>query len=350
MDADLAVIGGGPVGLAAAIEARLAGLDVIVIEPRPAPIDKACGEGLMPGAVRALERLGVDPAGWPLRGVAYVAGERRAEHGFGSGPGRGVRRTVLHAALAARARELGSRLVRGRVEGVDQRDGAVRLQGEGFGELRVPWAVASDGLHSRVRRLVGVESSAGRRARRRFGLRRHFSVAPWGELIEVHWSDSSGPAFEAYVTPVGEREVGIALLGSPGLEFETALARLPELAERLQDAAPSGDVRGAGPLRQRVRRRVAGRVVLAGDASGYVDALTGEGLRVGFEHARAAVRAVAAGDASGYERDWRRATRDYRVLTGGLLRMSHSPLRARIVPIADRLPRVYGAIVERLAR
>ena len=85
-DADLLVIGGGPVGLAVAIEGRLAGLSVIVVEPRATPVDKACGEGLMPGAVAALARLGVDPEGHtahrdpvpagrahrrpPLRGVA----------------------------------------------------------------------------------------------------------------------------------------------------------------------------------------------------------------------------------------------------------------------------------------
>ena len=105
--------GGGPVGLAAAIEARLAGLDVIVVEPRVGPIDKACGEGLMPGAVPALARLGVHPRGFPLRGVDYRDGRRNAAHRFVAGNGLGVRRTTLHAALRARAEELGARFAGG---------------------------------------------------------------------------------------------------------------------------------------------------------------------------------------------------------------------------------------------
>ena len=97
--ADLVVVGGGPVGLACAIEARLAGMDVVVVEPRDGPIDKACGEGLMPGALAALHRIGVDPPGRPLAGIAYVRGDARVEHRFAERPGRGVRRTVLHLSL-----------------------------------------------------------------------------------------------------------------------------------------------------------------------------------------------------------------------------------------------------------
>ena len=71
-DADLLIVGGGPAGLASAINARQQGLSVIVAEPRNDPIDKACGEGLMPGGLAELVSLGVDPAGMPLRGIAYL--------------------------------------------------------------------------------------------------------------------------------------------------------------------------------------------------------------------------------------------------------------------------------------
>ncbi|MCR1984327.1 monooxygenase, partial [Cellulosimicrobium cellulans] len=121
-----------------------------------------------------------------------------------------------------------------------------------------------------------------------------------------------------------------------------------ELADRVRDAPVLGRVRGAGPLRQRARRRTAGHVRLVGDASGYVDALTGEGVRVGLAQAEAAVRHLD--DPAGYERAWSRATRDYRVLTSGLLAWAGSPARRAIVPAASAAPWLYGAVVERLAR
>src|SRR5699024_5688102 len=79
---DLIVAGGGPIGLAAALYANRAGLTVRVLEPRTGAIDKACGEGLMPGAVEMLHDLGVDPPGHPVRGIRYLAGERQVAAGF----------------------------------------------------------------------------------------------------------------------------------------------------------------------------------------------------------------------------------------------------------------------------
>jgi flavin-dependent dehydrogenase len=118
----------------------------------------------------------------------------------------------------------------------------------------------------------------------------------------------------------------------------------------LAGAEPVSELRGAGPLLQRAARRVSGRVLLVGDAAGYVDALTGEGIRLGLAQAHAAVSAIAAENPKRYESDWRQITRDYRLLTGGLLAASRRPaIRHRIVPLADRLPRMYGAIVDRLA-
>ena len=93
-DTDVLIVGGGPGGLATALQARRQGLSVIVAEPRESPIDKACGEGLMPGGLAELTSLGVDPAGMPFYGIAYRNEHRRAEARFRTGPGRGVRRTL----------------------------------------------------------------------------------------------------------------------------------------------------------------------------------------------------------------------------------------------------------------
>lgn len=337
VDTDVLVVGGGPVGLAAAIEARLAGLRAVVVEPRDGPVDKACGEGLMPGAVAALGRLGVHPAGYPLAGIRYQDARRRVTHRFRSHAGLGVRRTTLHAALAARAAELGVERLAGRVTSLEQDAVSVTAAG-----VTGRWLLACDGLHSTVRRLVGLGTTA--RGPRRYGVRRHFRVVPWTDVVEVHW----GPHAEAYVTPVADDLVGIALLGPPRTDFTATLAAFPELASRVAGAEPDGPVRGAGPLLQRTSARTAGRVRLVGDASGYVDALTGEGLRVGLAQAAAAV-ATLDGPA-GYERAWASATRDYRYLTSGLVAAATSPVRGGIVPLATHVPALFAGAVERLAR
>lgn len=338
-DVDVLVVGGGPVGLACAIEARLAGLTVALVEPREGEIDKACGEGLMPGALPLLARLGVDPDGMPLRGVSYRTETRRADHLFRSGEGRGVRRTTLHRALAVRAEELGITRVTARVEAISQTGTSVVAAG-----VSARYLLACDGLHSSVRRLVGLERAV--RGRRRFGLRRHYAVAPWSDLIEVHWT----PRAEVYITPLAPQLTGVAVLGPPHTDFEETVASVSELADRLAGVEAVTEVRGAGPFRQRAAARTVGRVLLVGDASGYVDAITGEGLRLGFEQARVAVGAVADDTPARYEREWRRVTRDFRVLTQGLVAAAGSPLRAGIVPAASALPGLYGGIVERLAR
>ena len=154
VDIDVVVVGGGPVGLASAIEARLAGLTVALIEPRDSTIDKACGEGLMPGALPLLARLGVDPVGMPLRGVSYLSPHRRADHLFRTGAGRGVRRTALHDALLSRAEQLGVERLCSRVETFTQDSSGVTVNG-----LRAGWLFGADGLHSAVRRVAGLGSS-----------------------------------------------------------------------------------------------------------------------------------------------------------------------------------------------
>ena len=334
-DADLLIAGGGPAGLAAAINARQQGLSVIVAEPRNDPIDKACGEGLMPGGLTELASLGVDPAGMPLRGIAYLDERRRAEAPFRGGPGRGVRRTTLHAALASRAKEQDTEWVSTRITSVEQDAHGVAAAG-----IRAKWLIAADGLHSAVRRAVGIDAVAG--TPRRYGVRWHYRVPAWSDFVEVYWSRWG----EAYVTPVEPDLVGVAILSRHPPE----LAWFRQLAHHLHGAS-RGRARGCGPMRQVVARRVAGRVLLVGDAAGYEDALTGEGVSLAVKQAAAAVRAITDDMPSSYESAWHRVTRDYRLLTRGLV-LTTVPKAARhaIVPACTLLPGVFEQAVHILAR
>jgi flavin-dependent dehydrogenase len=343
-DVDVLVAGGGPVGLAAALRAREAGLSVAVVEPRSDPVDKACGEGLMPRAVAALADLGVTPPGRPFAGIRYVAPGRAVAARFRAGPGLGARRTDLHAALAAAADAAGVKRVLGTVTGVGQDATGVSAAG-----LRAGWLLAADGLHSPVRRGLGLDRPPP--GARRYGLRRHYSVAPWSDFVEVYWADRA----EAYVTPVSEHVVGVALLvteavGGSRATYDELLAGFPALLGRLRAAEPLTPVRGAGPLRQAAATPRLGRVLLVGDAAGYVDALTGEGLTVGLATARAAVAAVARDRPEAYPAAWRACTRRYRWSAGALLAAAARPqLRRRVVPAAAALPAVFGLAVDHVA-
>jgi flavin-dependent dehydrogenase len=336
---DLLVVGGGPAGIVTALYARHAGLDVALAEPRHPPIDKACGEGLMPSAVAALAGLDVRLDGPPFVGIRYRRTGREAAARFRNGTGRGVRRAQLHAELWRALTASGVEVISERI--TDLRNAASHVEAGG---VRAQYIVGADGLHSGIRRAAGLD---GRRARhRRWGQRAHFAVAPWSDFVEVYWS----AAAEAYVTPVASDCVGVAVLSATRAPFGRLLAGFPDLCARLPHA-PVGATHGAGPLRQHVRGRVAGRVLLVGDAAGYVDALTGEGLSIAFACARALVDRVATGDAQQYEADYRRITRRYRWLTGALVTATRArPVRAAIVPAAARAPWLFAAAVNELSR
>ncbi|GAB3688878.1 NAD(P)/FAD-dependent oxidoreductase [Angustibacter aerolatus] len=340
---DLLVVGGGPAGLATATLAARAGLRTALIEPRSGPIDKACGEGLMPGAVEAVRELAGVVAGVPFRGIRYVDGSgREARALFTDGTGRGVRRTTLQPALLQAARDAGVEVRTGRVTGVRQDvEGVDASLADGTG-LRTRWLVAADGLHSPVRAALGLDAPV--RGRARYGLRRHFAVEPWTDLVEVHWARDA----EAYVTPVAPDLVGVALLVHHQGPFEQHLRQFPRLAERLP-AAPATSARSAGPLRQRSTRRVAGRVLLVGDAAGYVDALTGEGIAVSLASARVLVDALVAERPGDYEQAWLDVSRRYRLITSTLLAASRvPPVRPALVPAARALPGVFRRAVDQL--
>lgn len=293
---DVLVIGGGPAGLATAIAARVKGFDVTVVDGAKPPIDKACGEGLMPTTMSALRALGVaiGPGdGQALRGVCFKDEETSVEANFSGSRGFGMRRTTLHQRMVDRAQQCGIKLLwNTTVSGLSE-DGAHL----GDWVCKAKWVIGADGVHSRVRRWAGLEQK-GRQAMR-FAQRQHFRLRPWTDCMEIHW----GEVAQAYVTPLSNEEICVALISrDPLLRVKNAWSKFPELGRRLMHAEASSAERGAVTVSRSLRQVYRGNVALTGDASGSVDAITGEGLCLSFHQAIELAEALAKGNLETYQR------------------------------------------------
>lgn len=292
---EVLVIGGGPAGLATAIAARMKGFAVTVVDGAKPPIDKACGEGLMPATMNALRALGVaiGPVdGQALRGVRFKDEETSVEADFLEARGFGMRRTALHQKMVDRAQECGINLLwNTTVSGLSE-DGA--HLGDRF--YNAKWIIGADGVHSRVRRWAGLDAKS--RQVMRFAQRQHFRLKPWTDCMEIHW----GKAAQVYVTPLSNDEICVSLISRDSrMRLTDAWQKFPELGRRLSHAEASSTERGAVTVTRGLRQVYRGNVALTGDASGSVDAITGEGLCLSFHQAIELAEALAKGNLETYQ-------------------------------------------------
>jgi flavin-dependent dehydrogenase len=346
LSTEVFVIGGGPAGLAAALAARSRGLDVTVADCGVPPIDKACGEGIMPDGLAAARELGLDleaAGGQPFRGIRFHHEGAQVESAFPNGHGLGMRRTTLHQAMVERALAAGVHLSWGvRIAGIGS-------EGVYAGDRLVParWIVGADGSHSAVRRWAALD--ACKRESRRFGFRRHYRVAGWGGIMEIHWGDRC----QLYITPVAEDEICVVLISRDShLRLEDALPQFPDVRRRLAAAIPANLERGGVTASRTLETVARGNVALVGDASGSVDAITGEGLCLLFQQANALADSLAKGDLAAYRAAHRRIGRrpalmaDLMLLMDGRRRLRTRAIRALAAQpalFADMLAMHVGA-------
>ncbi len=266
--------------------------------------------------------------------------------------GMGIRRTVLIEMLSRRAEELGA-VLRHRcvVAAFEARpDRAIVHTAEGPIGARL--VVAADGLHSMLRKASKLEASPS--SRRRFALRQHYEVAPWSDFVEV-FIDAKG---EAVATPVSDRCVAVNFVWEDGAFERPTLpslaSRFPALVKQLASAPPLSSVKGAGPMAQRVKRRNTDRMVLVGDAAGFVDSISGDGLSVAFNSAlilgqhlaRIMARGASQESMHAYEREARGLYRGYWFVTNGLLTIARHPrARRMIINSLMRHPKVFRAMM-----
>ncbi len=319
------VIGGGPAGLAAAIAAREKGFEVTVADGAKPPIDKACGEGLMPNTLEALGKLGVTICpgdGQVFRRIRFVDDGTSVEASLSGVGGVGVRRTMLHRKMVERAQGCGITLLWNAPVSSLEGGGAI----VGGKVVRAKWIIGADGIHSRVRRWCGLEAHA--REEIRFAQRGHYRAKAWTDCMEVHW----GKRMQVYVTPLGNDEACVALTSrDPRMRLEDAWREFPKLAGNLRRANPSSAERGAVTATRRLKWVYKGNTALIGDASGSVDAITGEGLCLSFQQAIALADALETGQLENYQRAHRRLARRPNIIGRLLLLLDRYPLLRRRV-------------------
>lgn len=339
-DFDVFVLGGGPAGLAAAIAARRAGLTVMLADSEQPPIDKACGEGMMPDSRRAARGLGIETpegAGYEFHGIRFEDGRHSVAAQFPYGRGLGLRRVILQPILAGAAANAG-------VE-VHWKTPVTGIEGNrislGKSTVEARWIVGADGSQSSLRRWAGF--SFPKRRSSRFSYRRHYRIAPWSEFMEIHWNKG----YQFYVTPVSAEEICVVLMTRRQHQrLDEALPLFPNLHMRLRNAEPISSERGAAANTRAMRRVTRGNVALIGDASGTVDPITGEGLCLAFRQAAALAHSLQNGDLTEYETAHRQICRRARFMARFMLLMDRSRIvQNRTMAAFERDPGLFANLL-----
>ena len=311
---EVLVVGAGPAGSAVAAALAGRGRDVILVESRAHPRAKACAEYASPRIAEELQLLGLAETSWkadalPLAGMRVIRGDDAVDVRYHDASGQrtawGLERTRFDATLAAHAVAKGARLMEhtsltevgwtGGVDGIGGRVVRASLRtDDGRRGVRFRWLIGADGARSRVSQAISVEGRVT--MPRRLGLVAHYEGVP--DLVE-HGEMHVGPGWYVGLAPLpGNRlNVGMALPLNgdrrPAEErFAAAIEGIPAVAERLKGRARLSPIIGASPIGHRVRRAAGKGWMLVGDAAGFIDPFTGEGIYRALRSARAAAEAL----------------------------------------------------------
>lgn len=349
---DVVVVGAGPAGSATAARLAAAGLEVALLDRARFPRPKPCAEYLSPGAVQALDRLGVldevlGDAPARLVGMRIVGPDGTGFTGrFQQGVGLALPRERLDHHVARFAERQGATFLQGATfASLDVTRHGVVLRAASLGrevELRARLVVGADGLNSRVAHQLGL---ARRGKLRRVALVAHATgVAGMSDVGEMH----IGPFGYVGLAPLGGGVTNVAVVVDLGRDrvhaplaaaFTRQLASFPTLRGRVEGAELLSPVRGVGPFGRTTRRASASRALLVGDAADFYDPFTGEGVYAALRGAELAAQCALEGarGLATYDRLRRRAFAAKWTLE-------------RIVSRVIARPRAFAHVARRLAR
>lgn len=311
VDADAVIVGAGPAGAAAALLLARAGRSVVLVDRARFPRGKPCAEYLSPGVLTILERLDVGPLpAHRFPGMEIISPDGRRFRVTYQRAGTCVSaaslaRRDLDAALVAAARRAGVTVLEGfTARGPLVRGGVVTgiLGRDGCGEhhLRARLTLAADGTNSRFARLLGLRRPA--RWPVRLGLVAHYRGDT--DLPDGFGQMHVWPGGYCGLAPLPDGGLNVAMVlpldrarhdpRTPTQLFEHHLATHPRLADALRSFSREDPVRGVGPVGSRVSRATTNGALLLGDAAGFFDPFTGEGIFRALRSAELATPVILA--------------------------------------------------------
>jgi 2-polyprenyl-6-methoxyphenol hydroxylase-like FAD-dependent oxidoreductase len=296
------IVGGGPAGLMTALCLSQHSVEITVIEKQSWPLDKVCGEGIMPKGYDLLRKYGVSKqiqalSSRPFTGITYIDSSVAEGHFF-SGPGYVVRRTELSRALyeSLKGKTNVTLIPTTELVSLYQDPTSVQVTLRALSnqhiicEHRYDLIIGCDGINSKVRKLADLEGP-NLRKQNRIGARVHYQIAPWTTQVEVYWKDG----IECYVAPVASDCVEF-VFGWNQDKIKIKQGRCPELEKKLFSYFPEleskilghhrlSKIEARGGFARSAKFPISGRVLLIGDANVFLDPITGEGLSMAFEQA-----------------------------------------------------------------